>query len=281
LAAPLAAKASVISFHDANQGYAYYGGYDSLMYGPGKAPDAAGNNAWNGFGNYQGPATIGVFYGGGNPTQEHSQQGNPYAWYSGTTTSGPNVFAPSASPPTSGFGNSNSDGTISPITLKMSYDFDNGATGGAVQGTASFLFSHAALVTNGDVGTFELDNVPAGTYDLYLYGANYDGTRGAAFTVSSGTPLGGFTTTTNPNANGGSGPLTSYILGTDYVEFLNVTPASGVISGTWTGAFNPISLNNGEGDFNGLQLASAVPEPASIGMVAIASLAALRRRRRA
>ena len=69
----------------------------------------------------------------------------------------------------------------------------------ANQTTPGFLLSGADLVSGTALGTFSLGSVPAGNYDLFLYGANFDGTRGAAFTVSSGTPLGGFTSTTNPN----------------------------------------------------------------------------------
>jgi fibronectin-binding autotransporter adhesin len=284
LGVPVVAQAAnigpVINFFDAHQGYAFYGGYQVLYYGQGAAPDT-GNNVWNGFGQYGGPDTNGVFYGGGNPNSglggssapagphlPSGYPGNPYAWYSGNTTSGSNLFVPNANPATSGFGNAYSNGTISPITLSLSYDNDNGANGGIVQGSPSFLLSHAALASNGDTGTITLGGVPAvtggATYDLYLYGANYDGTRGAQFNVTSGsyTAVGGITSTTNPNANGGSGPLNSFVLGQDYVEFVGITPNSaGQIIATWTGANNSISDLSGEGDFNGLQLVEVPAVP--------------------
>ena len=129
-------------------------------------------------------------------------------------------------------GNANSAGTHSPVTLSLTYGGDNGSQTGVTQGTPSQILSVAALTPNATTpGTFTLSNVPAGTYNLFLYGANYDGTRGAAFTVSSGLALGGFTSTINPNA-APAGPLNSFILGGDYVEFTGVTPdGSGNITG--------------------------------------------------
>jgi hypothetical protein len=275
------ASAGVISFHNANQGYAYYGGYNTLMYGQGAAVDP-GNNVWNGFGKYVGgygyPGGT-AFYGGNNPDSAHGTvpsglPGNPYAWYNGTTSSGTNLFSPSNSG-ASNVGNAKSDGTISPVTLSLSYNGgDNGSTNGVTQGNASKIFSQASLVSGTNLGTFTLGNVPAGTYNLFLYGANYDGTRGAAFTVSSGTPYNGFTSTINPNSSP-SGPLTSYILGVDYVEFTGVTPdVNGNITGTWGAVFNPNSGLSGEGDFNGLQLqdAAAIPEPSTFVLIAIGTV---------
>ncbi len=271
------ASASVINFHNANQGYAFYGGYNRLMYGQGAAVDP-GNNVWNGFGKYGGgfgfPGGT-AFYGGGNPDSAHGSvpaglPGNPYAWYNGTSSTGNTLFSPTNSG-AANVGNANSDGTISPVTLSLSYAFDNGSQGNVTQGTPSQVLSEAALVQGSTLGTFTLGNVAAGTYDLFLYGANYDGTRGAAFTVASGTALDGFTSTMNTNATAGNGPLTTFVLGVDYVEFIGVTPDSnGNITGTWGAVSNTISGLSGEGDFNGLQLVSvpaavtAVPEPASL-----------------
>jgi PEP-CTERM motif len=290
LMAPAAANATVINFHAANQGFPFYGGYSVLYYGQGAASDS-GNNVWNGFGMYTynggGPGST-TFYGGSNPDSGHGSvpngnPGNPYAWWAGNTSVGTNLFSPTNSG-AANVGNANSDGTISPVTLSVSYDGDNGSTNGVTQGSPSFLLGNAAIVTNNDVGTFSLMNVPAGTYDLYLYGTNYDGTRGAAFTASSGSALDGITSAIGPNAASGSGPLNSYVLGQDYVEFVGVVPDSnGTISGTWTGVTNPQDTSlTGEGDFNGLQLvsASAVPEPASLAVIGLGALGLLSRRRR-
>jgi len=139
---------------------------------------------------------------------------------------------------------------------------DNGSQTGVTQGTPSQILSEASLVSGATLGTFTLSSVPAGTYNLFLYGANYDGNRGAAFTVSSGVPLGGFSSALNPNGAGGGGPLTTFVLGGDYVEFTGVTPdGSGTITGTWGAVSNPNSGLSGEGDFNGLQLQFVAPSP--------------------
>jgi hypothetical protein len=287
-----AASAQTVNFHNANQGYAYYLGYNRLMYGQGAAVDP-GNNVWNGFGKYGGPGST-DFYGPGNPDSAHGSvpsglPGNPYAWHSGTTASGTNLFSP-ANYSAANVGNAKSNGTLSPVTLTLAYGAgDNGSQGGVTQGTPSQILSEASLVDAANpTGTITLSNVPAGTYNLFLYGANYDGTRGAAFTVSSGTPVGGFTSTINPNAAAGSGPLTTFILGGDYVEFTGVTPdGSGNITGTWGVVSNPISGLGGEGDFNGLQLqaATSVPEPSSLVFCLVAGVGGLtriiRRRRHA
>lgn len=293
VALPIAAHAKTINFHNASQGYNVYTappggggwGYNGLMYGQGAASDP-GNNVWNGFGNYGGPGST-AFYGSNNPDSNHGSvpagnPGMPYAWTSSSgTAEGSNLFSPrNAGAPN--VGNAYSDGTISPISLTMNYaGGDNGAMGGVTQGQPSFVLSHAALVSGSAVGTFTLNHVPAGTYNLFLYGANFDGDRGAAFTVSSGTALNGITKTNNPNATP-NGALNTFALGVDYVEFTGVTPdANGTISGTWAAVTNSISGQSGEGDFNGLQLQSAaVPEPASLGAAAVLAAWTLGKRRR-
>jgi hypothetical protein len=282
------ASAQVVNFHNANQGYGYYGGYNRLMYGQGAAVDP-GNNVWNGFGKYGGPGST-DFYGSGNPDSGHGSvpnglPGNPYAWHNGTTASGANLFSPTNSG-AGNVGNATSAGTISPVTLSLTYGGDNGLNNGLAgtvsQGTPAQILGEAALTPNATTpGTFTLSNVPAGTYNLFLYGANYDGDRGAVFTVSSGSPVGGFTATMNP----GGGPLNSFILGGDYVEFTGVTPdGSGNITGTWGAVTNTITGQSGEGDFNGLQLQAApVPEPSSLLFCLVggaAGLARIVRRRR-
>ena len=290
LSLPLAAKASVVSFGQSSQGYSVYtanGDYNALYYGQGAYSDP-GNNVWNGFGRYGGPGST-AFYGAGRADSNvgsaimpAGNPGNPYAYTFGSgSTSGANLFSP-ANYGAGNVGNATSTGIHSPVTLTLGpIDGENGGGNMGDQSTPGFLLSGAELVFGSDLGTFSLGSVPKGNYDLFLYGANFDGTRGAVFTASSGTPLGGFTSTINPNASP-SGPLTSFVLGSDYVEFINVSPTAGVISGTWGAVNNPISNLSGEGDFNGLQLVSvaAVPEPASIGIVATGAIGLLARRRR-
>ena len=83
--------------------------------------------------------------------------------------------------------------------------------------------------------TDKLNNVPPGTYNLYLYGINNTGTRGTTFTVSTpAIPLLTLSTFNTPAS------LTSFISGADYVVFTNVVLSeisrdkSGVASGANT-----------------------------------------------
>lgn len=211
--------------------------------GPGAYPGTTANDFWNGFG-------------------LESSGINPY--------------------PASGL-LSDSTGTPTGMSYSINYDSNNGGLtfGGSYQGTPGFLFGEAALVSGTDVGTLTLHNVPGQSYDLYLYGANFDGSRGAQFTVNSGTPVGGLTATTNPNFGGGNGPLTSFVLGGDYVEFTGVTAdGSGNITITW--AQNLLdNQGGGEGDFNGMSLVTvSVPEPCTLALAGLGLSGLLLARRR-
>lgn len=288
LSLPVAAHAGSINFHDASQGT--IPGYNQLYFGQGAYSDP-GNNVWNGFsaGTYAGggPGST-LFFGGNNhyPASGGSP-GNPYAAYGnngGITGSGNVLFGTggtidgSGNPTSTPAGNATSSGALSPVTLSMNFGFDNGATGGSTPGQPSWLLTSAAVVQS-TPGTFTLHNVPAGTYSLYLYGQNYDATRGASFNITGGggTAVGGITSTLN------TGNKTSFVLGDNYVEFTGVTPnASGDISGTWSGVTNPTSGLTGEGDFNGLQLVSlTAPEPSTLALAGLGTgLLALRRRRK-
>ena len=146
-----------------------------------------------------------------------------------------------------------SDGvTASPITLTSQFGGAFGAQ--KTQGTPAALlqpyqYNNALRRTN------KLDHVPAGTYDLYLYGINDTGTRGTTFTVSTAAqPLLTESTVNTP------GSLTSFIPGASYVTFKNiVVPAAGTITFTWTGNPNVSLAGNNEGDFCGLQLVLVSP----------------------
>ena len=295
-------QAQVINFHNGFN-FPQIPGYAVLYVGQGAHADP-GNNIWNGFGAPDGPGST-WFYGSGNPWNAtvppalSNNPGNPYASYGPTTATitsvGPTVWGQAGgqidaagNPTGTQSGNATSAGLWSPITLSMTYGFNNGANGGTTQGTPSWVFGRAAVVNanNPGIGTAAnplgqaiLHNVPQGQYLLFLYGANYNDDRGAAFTVSSGVPVGGFTSTINNPGLGSPGP--AYVLGTTYVEYTAVSPnAAGDITLTWGAVSNPFSGNTGEGDFNGLQLVF-VPEPSTAAILGLglAGVLVLRRRK--
>ena len=149
---------------------------------------------------------------------------------------------------TTGATNRLSDGiTASPITLTSQLGGTYGTQG--TQGTPAALqqpyeYNNAALRTD------TLNNVPAGTYNLYLYGINNTGTRGTTFTVS--TPVMSPITQSTSNT---PASLTTFILGADYVIFSNVVVGTaGTITFTWTSNANVTVSGNIEGDLSGLQL---------------------------
>ena len=208
------ATSFAINFHDFANNAAYDGAnYTEYVLYVGQGPYAdTNNNVWNGFGDAY---TTGL---------------------SAVTSAGINT----------------------PVTFSVSYDGDNGAiwnyddnaNNNALQGTPGFILGQAALVSGGNIGTFTFNNVPAGNYDLYATAANYDGDRGARFTV------GGYTQAVNNNpAVSGTQPPTNFINGATYVVFHNVLPTNGVITGTWDGNLtNPNTGQSGEGDLTSLQL---------------------------
>ncbi len=150
-------------------------------------------------------------------------------------------------------------GTASSITLTDSSIIDYNPGQGS-PGTVAALEAPFVYENNGSIITENINNVPAGTYDLYLFGKNSDdsgnGNRGTTFMVS----IGGTTYGTQSTVNS---ITTTFTQGDDYVEFTNlIMPESGIITFSYTantaatGSFNP----QNEGDFNGLQLVDVSPE---------------------
>jgi hypothetical protein len=161
---------------------------------------------------------------------------------------GHNHWNPVVGNGTTGATNLLSDGvTASPITLTSQMGGTYGTQG--TQGIPAALqqtyeYNNAALRTD------MLNNVPAGTYNLYLYGINNTGTRGTTFTVSTPVMAPVTLTTSNTPAS-----LTSFIQGADYVIFSNIVVGDlGTITFTWTSNVNVTVPGNIEGDFNALQL---------------------------
>ena len=271
------ALGQVVNFHDAaNDQLSFPGvGYEELFAGQGAYSDP-GNDIWNGFGQYAGYGST-YFYSGSSGTggpfpQQAGNPGNPYANYGGTISTGSSLFVFSGSPTTCG--NATSGGQFTPITLKVGgYAGDNGIGNiGAFfvpNGTASFLLGEAA-VANGATPNevFTLQNVPAGTYGLYLYAANEGNNRGTAFSVNTGTAHNGIAATLN-GQNGS--PAAAFVEGQNFVIFENVTPDG---SGNITITASPNSQDGvgnsnlaGETDVNGFQLIFN-PPPTALGSTA-------------
>jgi hypothetical protein len=272
------AMAQVVNFHDAANGQlAFPGvGYEELFAGQGAYSDP-GNDIWNGFGQYQGYQST-YFYsggpGGGGPwPQESGNPGNPYAAYNGAsgwvTSTGPNLFS-FASGSLTNSGNATSGGQWTPITLSVKpYGVDNGLGNGSAfalpNGAPGFLLGEAAV---NDSEVFTLQNVPAGTYGLYLYGANSNNNRGTLFSVNSGSAHNGIAATLN---SGVGTPANRFAEGDNFVIFQDVTPdVKGNI--TITATPNPKdgdgnSNLGGEVDVNGFQLIFN-PPPTAVGSTA-------------
>ena len=161
---------------------------------------------------------------------------------------GNNYWNPIVGGGTTGATNRLSDGvTHSPITLTSQLGGTYGTQG--TQGTPAALqqpyeYNNAALQTD------TLNNVPAGTYNLYLYGINNTGTRGTIFTASTSMMAPVSQSTVNTPAS-----LTTFTPGADYVVFNNIVVGTdGAITFTWVGNPNVILSGNNEGDLNALQL---------------------------
>ena len=165
-----------------------------------------------------------------------------------------------------------SDGsTASPITFteaeSKNYEGDTPGT----QGAPRALECWWADASNLSVQTCTLNQVPAGAYNLFLYGKNGDhnyADRGTIFTVAVGGTAYGSKGTVNSITS-------SFTAGNDYVEFTNIIVGSGgVIAITFTANTNVVrptgssdySGTNTQGNFNGLQLA-AISSSATLATV--------------
>lgn len=141
-----------------------------------------------------------------------------------------------------------SDGvTSTPITLTSQMGGTYGTQG--TQGTPAGL-QQPYQYNNAVLRTDTLNNVPAGTYNLYLYGINNTGTRGTIFTVSTSLMAPVSLSTSNTPTS-----LNSFILGADYVVFSNIVVGTdGGLTFTWVANPNVTVSGNNEGDLNAVQL---------------------------
>jgi hypothetical protein len=149
------------------------------------------------------------------------------------------------------------------VSAVLIYGFNNGAANAAItNGNPSWLVSYEDAVNSGSPGIggaggpegqFTIQNVPKGSYLLYLYGQNYDGNRGSVFTLgpaNGGVPDNGIFITTNAQPAATPAVLTE---GDNYVFFRGVTPDPfGNITVDYIP--NPNGTLTGEAPFNGLQL---------------------------
>ncbi|PWU09492.1 MAG: hypothetical protein C5B50_27325 [Verrucomicrobia bacterium] len=183
---------------------------------------------------------------------------NPYAPGSGTATAAA----------------TNTAGGVTLITSTLNFGFNNtGVTptppGSPPNGDPTYLVGTEDAVNGGapgigtssnPMGQFIVNNLPRGTYSLYVYAENYDGDRGSVIALAPanhGAPDHGIYATTNGIVNGLNAPHShaNLVEGDNYVFFHQVVPdVLGTISGTYIPNPNPISGNNGEAPFNGLQL---------------------------
>jgi Concanavalin A-like lectin/glucanases superfamily/Immunoglobulin I-set domain len=166
--------------------------------------------------------------------------------------------------------NSASNQTL--VTATAIYGFSNTGIGqsgaGQVNGDPSWLLSTEYAVNGGSpgIGTsgapegqFTINNLPQGTYTVYLYGQNYDGTRGSIFsfaTTNGGVADQGMNATDPAAQAGFSGSdSTSFVEGQTYVFFTNVVAdATGAITINYVyNNLDPLLLT-GEAPLDGVQV---------------------------
>jgi hypothetical protein len=181
--------------------------------------------------------------------------------YSDSTNDVWNPFPGGSGTPTGFAFTSSSNQTL--VTATLIFGFNNGAANAAItNGNPSWLVSYEDAVNSGSpgigtagapMGQLTLQNVPQGSYKLYLYGQNYDGNRGSVFAlapVNGGIPDNGINATMNIQPANTPAVLTE---GDNYVFFRGVTPdPSGTITVTYIP--NPAGTLQGEAPFNGSQL---------------------------
>jgi len=145
---------------------------------------------------------------------------------------------------------------------------DDWITNGASEG---FMFQVTGLTA--DIGQ---------SFSLYVYGSGTSTGQGGTFSLASGN--GNETVTTNNSAtnryssvfstNGGNNPTPE--LGLSWNELTGTVDSSGDVE------FSELASGTGvKPGINGFQLDVSVPEPASVGLLAMATLGLLARRRKA
>jgi hypothetical protein len=187
-----------------------------------------------------------------------------------------NVIFETAGKPSSLAVNSSSNATL--VTESLIAGLVNGSLVDATNGQPAYVlcYEDGANAGNPGIGTsvapegqLTINNLPQGTYVLYLYGANYDGNRGTTFTVApvnGGVADQGISSTLNGSIIGAGAIASgkcSFAEGDNYVLFTNVVAdPTGAITVTYVpnqnGAFT------GEAPFNGFQVIEVVPPIISV-----------------
>jgi hypothetical protein len=151
--------------------------------------------------------------------------------------------------------------TIGPLT--DAFDYGTGNPGANPTSFRPALFNDGIYI-NGS-STFSFNNVPTGTYDVYVYsltaGYHTSNSYNTEFTIGA----------TSQNVVQPSATPSSFVAGETYVVFSGVSPTAGVIAGTWEKAIATNAI------FNGIQLVSvAVPEPNTIALACIGAVGLFR-----
>lgn len=132
------------------------------------------------------------------------------------------------------------------------------------------LMNDYLLAAFGHSGTITLSGLSSSTpYDLYIYSQGDSNNRITSLSVT------GASVETGSNVNTRAGAAGSFVAGDNYSVFSITPDANGVILIRFWGTGTD---SRTEGDINGIQI-TAIPEPASLSLVALGGLVFLRRRR--
>ena len=156
------------------------------------------------------------------------------------------------------------------VTATLIYGFNNSGIGlgGQVNGDPSWLLSTEDAVNGSSpgIGTasapkgqLTINNLPQGTYTVYLYAQNYDGTRGSIFSfapTNGGVADQGMDATDPASQAGFNGSdSTTFVEGQTYIFFTNVVAdATGAITLTYVYNDRDPLLLTGEAPFSGVQV---------------------------
>lgn len=146
--------------------------------------------------------------------------------------------------------------TLDTTSGMFSFTFNNASTSGDDENLLDDQFD---LGVQGSSHTFSINGLASGPYNVFIYA------------WASDSDLSIITTTINGNSQQTGGAYTGLVAGVTHGVWLNVNAVGGTISFS---TFN----DAGFGSLNGIQL-SQVPEPATMAVLGLGALAAIRRKR--